>query len=369
MYSGANYQFESLGSTPKLVGDPKMLPVNNTLPNPNKSTLTEKIRFINRDKNLSKGAKLLAIEIIIASNSRSYCWHSIEAFCAMISAGESQVHLYLNELQNIGYVVVVHRLGRTNRYYLGKKLHHKPPKIEPAGGVRNSGPKKEILNTKKENVPTENVIPFSSQENNPTSSTDVHYPPDSTYLSNTTINQGSIQKSELIKSAPPDLNPHPALKPRKHPHLITEKISNQITKNPIFNLDLVLEIEKITGDRKSRACWIKIVKSVSPNLIFVAMSSLKTAIHEGIVANPGAYFVGVIKNLTDIFSTEKKCSVVDFPKAELVIVGPRTNRDQSLKPITPAGPEIVTQSLSEIRRILNRPRMELGLLKLSTSKN
>lgn len=346
-----------------------MLPTNNIVPIPNPSTLTEKIRFINRDKNISKGAKLLAIEIIIASNSRSYCWHSIEAFCAMISAGESQVHLYLKELQNIGYVVIISRNGRTNKYFLGEKFHHKPPKTEPAGGVRNSGPKKEILNTEQENVPTENVIPFSLPENTPTSSIDVLHPPDSTNLSNPTVKHGSLQTPELIKSTPLDLNPHPALKPRKQSPSIPEKNPNQITKNNIFNLELVLEIEKITGDRKSRACWIKIVKSVPPNLIYVAMSSTKTAIDEGIVVNPAAYFVGIIKNLTDIFSSGKKCPVVALPDAEQVIVRPRTFKDQTCNPITPAGPEIVNQSLSEIWRILNRPRMELGMLKLSTSKN
>lgn len=351
-----------------MVETQKMLPTNNIVPIPNPSTLTEKIRFINRDKNLSKGAKLLAIEIIIASNWRGYCWHSIEAFCEMISAGESQVHLYLKELRNSGYVVIISRNGRTNKYFLGEKFHHKPPKTEPAGGVRNSGPKRKILNTEQENVPEENVIPFSSQGNNPTSSNDVHHPPDSTNLSNPILNPSSIQTPELIKPAPSDLNPHPSLKPRRQFPLILEKNPNQTTKNNIFNLELVQEIEKITGDRKSRACWIKIVKLVSPNLIYVALSSLKTAITEGIVANPGAYFVGIVKNLTDIFSSEKKCSVVDFPKAEQVIVGPRTNRDQSLT-ITPAGPEIITQSLTEIRKILNKPRIEPSILKLSTSKN
>ena len=309
-----------------------MLPANNIIPNSNKSTLTEKIRFINSEKNLSKGSKLLAIEIIIASNWRGYCWHSIEAFCNMISAGESQVHLYIKELQNSGHLIVIRRPGMTSRYYLGEKFNHNLQKNRDDGGGSDLHTLKGNINTEKENVPGENVIPFSSLENIPTSSNDVHEPNNSSHKA----------------SSPKQIKP---------------------TQNTVFNLELVLEIEKITGDRTSRGCWIKIVRSVPSNLIYAGISSLKIAINEGIVGNRGAYFVGIIKNNCDIFSYQKKSPVVDLTKVEPVIVGPRTPKEPPCGPIIPAGPEVVNKSLSKIREILNKPRLDIGTSKLPISRS
>ena len=83
--------------------------------------LTEKIRLINRS-DLSKGSKLLATEIIIASNFRGYCWHSVAALGAAISSSESQVHTYLKELSSKGYIRIERRPGTTNRYCLGEEV-------------------------------------------------------------------------------------------------------------------------------------------------------------------------------------------------------------------------------------------------------
>jgi hypothetical protein len=73
-----------------------------------------------------------------------------------------------------------------------------------------------------------------------------------------------------------------------------------------FDMNLVLQIEQITGDRNGRGCYIKIVRSVSPDIVHAAISSLKIAMSEDIVVKPAAYFVQTIKNYCpDLFTSRQ----------------------------------------------------------------
>lgn len=92
-------------------------------------TLTEKIRLVNGAPSLSKGAKLLTIEIIIASNFRGYCWHSVAALGEMISASESQVHRYIKEAHEGGWIEVKRRPCKTSIYSLGEKFGTQEPRV------------------------------------------------------------------------------------------------------------------------------------------------------------------------------------------------------------------------------------------------
>ena len=108
-------------------------------------TLTGKIRLVNTDKSLSKGAKLLTIEIIIASNFRGYCWHSVAALGEMIAASESQVHRYIKEASEGGWIEVKRRPKKTSLYSLGEKFGAQEQRVSAAA------PKIEI-SKKKNNV-------------------------------------------------------------------------------------------------------------------------------------------------------------------------------------------------------------------------
>ena len=114
-------------------------------------TITEKIRLVNGDKSLSKGAKLLTIEIIIASNFRGYCWHSVAALGQMISASESQVHKYIREAQEDGWIEVKRRPRKTNIYSLGEKFGPKEPRVsDSAPKIENIKYKENVLVKKRE---------------------------------------------------------------------------------------------------------------------------------------------------------------------------------------------------------------------------
>lgn len=176
-------------------------------------TLTEKIRLINSDKSLSKGAKLLITEIIIASNFRGYCWHSVAALGKMIAASESQVHRYIKESQEGGWIEVKRRPRKTSLYSLGEKFGAQEPRVS------ESAPKIEIKKNK-------------------------------------TVQDG---------------------------------FSSSSPKQPPYPLPLVREILKLTGDRKSIRYWIKVVKQIPESEIREALSYLKIAMNEKIIAHPGAY--------------------------------------------------------------------------------
>jgi len=153
--------------------------------------------------------------------------------------------------------------------------------------------------------------------------------------------------------------PAPEIETPKNLSLIPEKTPNsKNSDNCLINMDLVREIELVTGDRKSRGCWIKIVKSVSENTIYAGLSSLRIAMSEGIVGNSGSYLVGTIKNYyPDLFSSKKhhQSSLNQFG---WVVVHQRQVRDDFSNPedmFVPASPEVVASSISKIKLLLNKP--------------
>lgn len=275
---------------------------------PTPLTLTDKIRLINRDLNLSKGAKLLAIEIIIASNWRGYCWHSISAFTEMISSSETQVHSYLKELEAKDFIKIVRRPGTTNRYYLGPIFDH--PEV-PDRGVRNSEPKKE--NKYKTNVSNVTLKSLKEEKNDPLDSpttTDTH-----------------------------DI--HINIKPHKP------------VSNP-FKMSLVKEILDLTNDKKSLGCYIKIVRTVPEAIIHTALSSLKIALNEGIVSNRGAYFVQTIKNhCPEVFCSSKTSIVTSSTPVKRIITQVKPATEPVVEPDEqPASHEEAMESLKKIKMML-----------------
>ena len=272
-----------------------------TLSNTKQLTLTDKIRFINKDKNLSKGTKNLGIEIVIATNWRGYCWHSIEAFCKLTASSESQVHSYLRDLQENGYVNVVSRPGKTNRYYLGKKFLSNSSDIRDLG-VLDSAPK--IKTKNKENVIEKpNVIlNFPQEETNSVAHSD--YDNKTPFVE--TKSSPTLAVDNKIIITPVETKPNISTGDRD---IVPEAEPTQ-KHSTVIDMRLVSEILAVTGDKKSLGCFIKIVKDVPRNLIYAAISSLRIAIGEGIVSKPGAYFVQTIKNYCpDLFTSQKPCDV------------------------------------------------------------
>jgi hypothetical protein len=74
----------------------------------------------------------------------------------------------------------------------------------------------------------------------------------------------------------------------------------------VVDMTLLNEILSLTGDHKSRACWIACVNRLPEEEIRVAMSNLRLAMGEQIVSKPGGYMLRVIQNRNPDFQVSRK---------------------------------------------------------------
>jgi hypothetical protein len=157
-------------------------------------------------------------------------------------------------------------------------------------------------------------------------------------------------------SAPP-MDRRPILKEEKE--RTNDNIFFKYPKSKPFDMNLVLQIEQVTGDKVGRGCFIKIVRETSPDIVHAALSSLKVAMSEGIVVKPAAYFVQTIKNYCpDVFSSPKTASESLLTHKNHTITKLETPKKQYFEPedIVPAPPEVAMQAITAIRSILDKPR-------------
>jgi len=316
---------------------------------------------------VSKAAQILLSELLSWSGEKGYCWWGVSTIAQDLNWSNATVWRKATELKKSGLLEVIPRPGRSNywvplpgplkmkrlkneltplaipRVLLEKKKEKKEERctVEKECADTNQAPS----STRDQNV---NVIDFESVEEKsfPTKSN-----PQKIISSTTTYHQ--LKSNMMRKSVPV-----PAPEPPEHSCPIPERSPNKINENCTFNMDLVLEIEQLTGDRKSRGCWIKIVKSVPENTIYAGLSSLRIAMNEGIVGNSGSYLVGTFKNYyPDLFSS-KKNHQRSLNQFERVVVHQKPVRDEFSKPediIVPASPEVVAFAISKIKSMLNRP--------------
>jgi hypothetical protein len=74
----------------------------------------------------------------------------------------------------------------------------------------------------------------------------------------------------------------------------------------VFDSGLLREILDLTGDHKSKGCWISCVSRLPEEEIRIAMSSLRQAMMETDVYRPGGYMLGIIKSRNPEFSFSSK---------------------------------------------------------------
>ena len=298
---------------------------------PSSISIISLVKNILKDSDLSIHASNILAQLALASGYEGYCWMLISTISKNSRLGRTQTKLYLKELETKKRIKVHHRPGRSSRFEV-LDITNKINEVS-----RYTDHIKEYKN--KENViGGTNVILNFSEKTNPVTHSETETQPILT-------NRNKI----IIKKPIPPSNievPKPIIpKPLKPP-------SN------IIDMNLVKEILEITGDKKSTACFIKIVKNVPESIVCAAISSLKIAMSEGMVAKPGGYFVQTIKSYyPDIFTSKKNAPVTLPTKNNSDIVAPTgTSKKQYWEPednIVPASPEIAMQSIDKIKLILN----------------
>jgi hypothetical protein len=318
---------------------------------------------------VSKAAQILLSELLSWSGERGFCWWGVSTIARDLNWSNATVWRKAKELKKSGLLEVIPRPGRSN-YWVPlpgpskmKRLQNElTPIAIPRGPMEKKKEKEEERCTIEkggtsttqihpfQQVSNENVIDFESIEEK---SFLTNSNPQKIISSTTTHHQ--LKPNMMRKSVSV---PAPEIETPKNLSLISEKIPNKNKENCTFNMDLVLEIEQLTGDRKSRGCWIKIVKTVPENTIYAGLSSLRIAMNEGIIKNPGSYLVGTIKSYyPDLFSS-KKYHQRSSNQIEQVVVHQKPARDDFSKledNIIPASPEIVASMISKIKSMLNSP--------------
>jgi len=316
---------------------------------------------------VSKVAQILLSELLSWSGERGYCWWGVSTIARDLNWSNATVWRKAKELKKSGLLEVIPRPGRSN-YWVPlpgpskmKRLKNElTPLAVPRGPLEKKKEKKEERCTvEKDCADTNQALPSSKDQNG--NVIDFESVEEESFSTNSNPQKIIPSTTTYHQSKPTMMRksiPVPAPEPPEQSCLIPEKIPNKINENCTFNMDLVREIEQLTGDRKSRRCWIKIVKHVPENTIYAGLSSLRIAMSEGIVGNSGSYLVGTIKNYyPDLFSP-KKYHQRSIAQLEQVVVHPKPVKEQSSKLediIVPASPEVVASAIAEIKSMLNRP--------------
>jgi hypothetical protein len=253
------------------------------------------------DRSLSRGASDILAELVKLAGVKGSCYPSIAYLSTQIRRCRTQVKLYLKELAIKGRIRVIHNFGQESRYYV---LDIATKLSEPS---RFSDHRKE-LNTKKTVREQETVISICCEETHSRSvqaqTVEITSSPVGSHKNNfrpDTICADPREEPEL--SAPGKTASKPLLKPKD----AQNGMGHAPTRATPIRMDLVREILDLTGDAKSTRFWVKFVRLAPLTTVYLAISSLKIAIDEGIVLHPGKYLVGIIKRqYPEMFDSKKQ---------------------------------------------------------------
>jgi hypothetical protein len=298
---------------------------------PQSTSIISLVKDILKDSDLSVHASNILAQLVLASGYSGFCWMLIDTISKNSRLGRTQTKLYLKELETKKRIKVHPRPGRSSKFQV-LDITNQLSVVSRSTDYRKEYKIKENV-TERPNV----ILTFPDKENHPVTHSETETPP-------TLANRNKI----IIKKPIPPSNievPKP-IKPYSN----------------VVDINLLKEILEITGDKKSTACFIKIVKNVPKNVVYAAISSLKIGLSEGIVSKPGAYFVSTIKNYCpDVFTGQKTCQERSVTKSYSIVAPPKTSKKQCFEQdnIIQASPEVALEAIGKIKLILNRPRYNI----------
>jgi hypothetical protein len=278
------------------------------------------------DTSLSCEARLLYVVLCLMAWSRGYCWPSLATLGSYLGRSDDSVSAYHKELQAAGLLLVERSRRRSNRYYPAT-LHERPQKTptgsqshEPRTRVGSgSNPpltrtgSEQTLKPKKEQKNVENVLPSPTSECAPTSEPVQSEKPsanENVIFTSLPENQEPRPQTDPLVGGPSPTDPPQAcsqsLSPEKLPRAPVAPENPPKPQPAPFDLPTVLEIESLTGDRRSRGAWVQVVKYCHPETVRMALSATRAKQHEESGVNLGAYYLGCVRNLEPDFFFRKK---------------------------------------------------------------
>lgn len=269
-------------------------------------------------RGLSSSAKILYIEMRRVSGVKGYLSCSVDTLTTVTGRSKKQTSRLLHELENNGLIDIWLHPGRESEYVI-KDVYFRQGmdiKVQPFKKknfkeitVKNQRPNVILLKPQEDPCPTTHTDPCETPK--PIAAPKTASEP----VIERVTQQEQItipQKDTVTPNDPGPLNA-PGL------------------RNAPVRMDLVREILVLTNDHKSTGFWIKFVRLAPVSVVYVAISSLKSALNEGIVCHPGRYMVGIIRRLyPEMFSTQQTTTK---PRLSQVL-------QQSSAPIYPTLPHI-----------------------------
>ena len=268
------------------------------------------IKAINRSE-LTKGAKVLYAQLRVSAGPKGYVFYRVSRLAEDTRSSISSTKEYLQELRSVGLVIPEYRPGHSNKWFVldpdptwdGKVHEGVTPPTQPEdqregsqdfdGGVAD-GP-----------APLKNVFKTYIKKR----CTFLLPPPKPRTRSSTVPdpeNENVIVSDHFKPQDPsPDLQPDPA--PNINTNVPTHTSTPQRVSNPdtpiepkhykIFNVQLLTEILDLTGDIKSRDCWISVINQIPEERIRYALSCFRITLNEGtILDRPGGYLLAIVMN-------------------------------------------------------------------------
>ena len=256
---------------------------------------------------LKPGPRLLLARIVLWSGKKQCCWYSVGTMAARLGVSERQIQRWKKELITKGYLAERVRHGGPP-YLIPYPCGLEDCLSEPdtVGGDCWGGDKSV---TQKEHEATNQTL---VGEPHPV----VELPPTGEPEHPTNVFESELQ--ELDQPAPMDNPKSIVIEPFSAPCPVSEPVNpgrkthqvdqprTRINKPETFKdkpiprdvRDIVIQIERVTNDHRSRGAFIQTARNVSEQDIYRALSATTCAMQCGTVYRPGAYFIGTIKAFT-----------------------------------------------------------------------
>lgn len=258
--------------------------------------LTLLIRQIHFRRDIGNGAKLVASHLLMACGRRGYCSLPIKSLAWELDMRLTQLHVYVRELVQVGYLERQAHPGRANTWIIPEVRAMQPTPSVHRRTIFKSFKKENVTDPK----PQENVIPIFSDEQ------------------------------------PPD-PPPPSNSPQPDNDIKSPSESHSKPKKPI-RMDIVRALVQETGDKRSFGFWCLVSRDISLDDIRYCVESLRIAVNDNTVRNKGRYLTAILKS---------RC-----PEAFQEKQAPRPSQEQKPAPMPrKEAPPDYTNNLEQIRKL------------------
>jgi hypothetical protein len=265
-------------------------------------------------RDLSSTSKYLYIELRRIAGVKGYLSYSATDLSEIVGRSVKQTRRLLHELEANGLVEIWLHPGRESEYvipdvYFRGTLDKNVPTFKKKSfknkkTVRENGASLSIVKPDPKNIPRSIQAQTAEITSRYFQEVKNDFRPDPI---------GTDPREEPELSVSEQTTSEPVIEPRDT-HISLGKsdivqVQNSARAKPPIRMDIVSHIIAVTGDKKSLAFWIKMVKGCDLQTIRYCLSALNVGLNDGTVRHPGRYLTSLFKKYApELFSSQKTIS-------------------------------------------------------------